>query len=107
MTENIEFDIDTAIKVLRQSGYYKQALKLSEKHAKHDDYLKIQLENSNNYLDAIEYIKKLGDEESVENLKKYGKLIMKHAPDKTIELLKIICSKINRMVFELKNTLIC
>jgi hypothetical protein len=104
MTENIEFDIDTAIKVLRQSGYYKQALKLSEKHAKHDDYLKIQLENSNNYLDAIEYIKKLGDEESVENLKKYGKLIMKHAPDKTIELLKIICSKINRMVFKLKYT---
>jgi len=70
--------------------------KLSEKHSKHDDYLKIQLENSNNYLEAIDYIKKLGDEESVENLKKYGKLIMKHAPDKTIELLKIICSKVNR-----------
>ena len=96
MTENIEFDIDTAIKVLRQSGFYKQALNLSEKHGKHDDYLKIQLENSNNYLDALDYIKKLSNQEAVENIKKYGKLIMKHAPEKTVELLKFLCSKINR-----------
>ncbi len=96
MTENIEFDIDTAIKVLRQSGYYKQALSLSEKNDKHDDYLKIQLENLKNYLEALDYIKKLDDEAAIENLKKYGKLMMKHIPDKTVELLKRICSKINR-----------
>lgn len=91
--KNVEFDIDTGIKVLRQSGYFKQALQLCEKHAKHEDYLKMQLENLKDYGNALEYIQRLDDLSAVLNLKKYGKLLMANVPEKTVELLKKLCSK--------------
>lgn len=90
---NIEFDIDTGIKVLRQSGYYKQALQLCEKHSKHEDYLKIQLEHLHDFATALDYIEKLDDASAVVNLKKYGKLMMTNIPDKTVEFFKKLCSK--------------
>lgn len=37
--------METAIKVLRQAGYYSHAVYLAEKHAHHEWYLKIQLED--------------------------------------------------------------
>ena len=37
--------METAIKVLRQAGYYSHALYLAENHAHHEWYLKIQLED--------------------------------------------------------------
>ncbi len=76
LQQNVDFDVDTAIKVLRQSGYYKQALQLCEKHVKHEDYLKIQLEHLKDYEAALNYIKKLDDDSAVFNVKKYGKLLM-------------------------------
>ena len=91
--QNVEFDVDTAIKVLRQSGYYKQALQLCEKHVKHEDYLKIQLEHLHDYAEALNYINKLDDASAVFNVKKYGKLLMSNIPDKTVEFLKQLCSK--------------
>lgn len=41
----VHFDVETAIKVLRQAGYYSHALYLAENHAHHEWYLKIQLED--------------------------------------------------------------
>lgn len=41
----VHFDVETAIKVLRQAGYYSHAVYLAEKHAHHEWYLKIQLED--------------------------------------------------------------
>ena len=96
MQQNIEFDIDTAVKVLRQSGYFGQALKLCEKHVKHEDYLKIQLEHLHDYAGALQYIKKLDDKSAVSNIKKYGKLLMSNIPEKTVEFLKALCSKLDR-----------
>lgn len=37
--------METAIKVLRQAGYYSHAVYLAEKHTHHEWYLKIQLED--------------------------------------------------------------
>jgi hypothetical protein len=93
MEQNVEFDINTAIKVLRQSHYYKQALELCEKHLMHEDYLKIQLENLHDYTEALNYITKLDDESAVFNIKKYGKLLMANIPAKTVSYLKELCSK--------------
>ena len=95
MQNNIDFDVDTTIKVLRQSGYFKQALQLCEKHVKHEDYLKIQLEHLNDFAEALDYIKKLDDRSTIFNLKKYGKLLMINIPEKTVEFLKVICSKLD------------
>lgn len=41
----VHFDVETAIKVLRQAGYYSHAVYLAEKHEHHEWYLKIQLED--------------------------------------------------------------
>ena len=93
MEQNVEFDVNTAIKVLRQSLYYKQALELCEKHSMHEDYLKIQLENLNDYAEALNYIKRLDDASAVLNVKKYGKLLMANIPQITVSFLKSLCSK--------------
>lgn len=41
----VHFDVEIAIKVLRQAGYYSHAVFLAEKHTHHEWYLKIQLED--------------------------------------------------------------
>jgi hypothetical protein len=93
LIENVDFDIDTAIKVLRQSGYYKQALNLCEKHLKHEDYIKIQLEYLNDHTKSLDYIRVLDDDFAIENLKLYGKVLMKNIPNETVVFLKKLCSK--------------
>ena len=55
----MDFDVETAINVCRQSGYCKHALALAEKHEKHEHYLKIQLEDIKDYQKALAYIGKL------------------------------------------------
>lgn len=41
----VHFDVEIAIKVLRQAGYHSHAVFLAEKHMNHEWYLKIQLED--------------------------------------------------------------
>lgn len=41
----VHFDVETAIRVLRQAGCYSHAVYLAEKHMHHEWYLKIQLED--------------------------------------------------------------
>ena len=96
LQHNVEFDVDTAIKVLRQSGYYKQALQLCDKHRRHEDYLKIQLENLHAYAEALAYIERLDEGSAVLNVKRYGKLLMANIPEETGVFLKSLCSKTDR-----------
>lgn len=60
--ENIDFDVDVAIKVCRQSSP-ENALSLAEKHCRHSLYIKILLEDRYEYTAALEYIEKLSVEE--------------------------------------------
>lgn len=60
--ENIDFDVDVAIKVCRQSSP-DNALALAEKHCRHSLYVKILLEDSQKYSVALEYIEKLSIEQ--------------------------------------------
>lgn len=55
----VDFDVETAIKVCRQAGYFEHALFLAEKHNKHEWYLRIQLEDIKQYHKALEYIGRL------------------------------------------------
>lgn len=41
----VHFDVEIAIKVLRQAGYHSHAVFLAEQHMHHEWYLKIQLED--------------------------------------------------------------
>nr|XP_051693658.1 vacuolar protein sorting-associated protein 11 homolog isoform X2 [Oryctolagus cuniculus] len=88
----VHFDVETAIKVLRQAGYYSHALYLAENHAHHEWYLKIQLEDIKNYQEALQYIGKLPFEQAESNMKRYGKTLMHHIPEQTTQLLKGLCT---------------
>ncbi|CAG8787311.1 21745_t:CDS:10, partial [Dentiscutata erythropus] len=75
-TDNeLNFDIETAIKVCRQAGYYEHAVYLANKFGEHESYLKIQIEDVKDYENALEYIRKLGSIEANRNLQKYGKIL--------------------------------
>ncbi|KAG1669413.1 Vacuolar protein sorting-associated protein 11 [Nymphon striatum] len=73
----VDFDVEIAIKVCRQAGFYTHALYLAERHQQHEWYLKIQLEDHQDYMCALSYISKLDFYEE---------------PEKTTELLKSLCT---------------
>jgi hypothetical protein len=56
----LPFDLETVIRVLRQAGYFDHAVYLAKKYERHDDYLRIQIEDAGRYKDALEYLRKLG-----------------------------------------------
>lgn len=80
---------------MRSSGYSKQALELSKLHLKHEDYLKIQLEDLKDYLGALNYIKKLDENTSIGMIKRYGKQLMDELPTETLDFVKTLVTKIN------------
>lgn len=58
--EELPFDLDTAIKVCRQAGFFEHATYLAKKWGRHEDYLRIQIEDAQQYGDAIRYLRSLG-----------------------------------------------
>lgn len=56
------FDLDTAIRVCRQAGYYEHAAYLAEKYERHEDYLRIMIEDAGEFRAAGAYLRKLGPE---------------------------------------------
>jgi len=51
-----KFDVETAIKVSRQAGYFEHALYLAKHFNFHEWYLKILLEDVKDYDQALGYI---------------------------------------------------
>uniref|UniRef100_A0A4W5NLN9 VPS11 core subunit of CORVET and HOPS complexes n=1 Tax=Hucho hucho TaxID=62062 RepID=A0A4W5NLN9_9TELE len=88
----VQFDVEIAIKVLRQAGYHSHAVFLAKRHQHHEWYLKIQLEDLTNYEKALHYIGRLPFEQAESNMKRYGKTLMHHVPDGTTLLLKGLCT---------------
>ena len=58
----LPFDLDTAIRVCRQAGYFENASYLAKKYERHEDYLRIQIEDAGNYKLALAYLRRLGPE---------------------------------------------
>lgn len=56
----LPFDLETAIRVCRQAGYFEHASYLAKKHERHEDYLRIQIEDAGNYKEALQYLRVLG-----------------------------------------------
>ncbi|CAG5986498.1 unnamed protein product [Menidia menidia] len=88
----VHFDVEIAIKVLRQAGYHRHAVFLAERHQHHEWYLKIQLEDLKNYQEGLRYIGRLPFEQAESNMKRYGKTLMHHVPEGTTLLLKGLCT---------------
>jgi len=90
--KNLNFDVETAIKVCRQASYHEHALYLAKKFQQHEWYLKIQLEDVNNYTDALNYISSLEFFEAEKNMKLYGKVLVNNIPEPTTQLLIKLCT---------------
>lgn len=60
--DELPFDLDTAIRVCRQAGFYEHATYLAKKYGKHEEYLRIQLEDAGQWEEALSYLRNLGPE---------------------------------------------
>ncbi|XP_041982097.1 vacuolar protein sorting-associated protein 11 homolog [Aricia agestis] len=87
----IDFDVDVAIKVVRQVSI-EDALSLAQNHKRHDWYLKMMIEDKKEYTQALDYIAELEFEDAEIYIKKYGHKLIQHAPNESTKLLKNLCT---------------
>ncbi|KAI0771073.1 hypothetical protein BD413DRAFT_663912 [Trametes elegans] len=92
--DELPFDLDTAIRVCRQAGYFEHASYLAKKYERHEDYLRIQIEDAGNYKDALTYLRRLGAEAAESNLARYGRAMLDNLPEETTDLLIDICTSL-------------
>lgn len=90
--DELPFDLETAIRVCRQAGYFDHASYLAKKYDRHEDYLRIQIEDAGNYKDALAYLKKLGPDEADSSIARYGRALLASLPDETTQLLIDLCT---------------
>lgn len=60
--EGLMFDVDTAIAMCRQAGYYEQAVYLAQKQGDHEVVVGVMVENLNRVPEALSYIRGLEPE---------------------------------------------
>lgn len=90
-TGELPFDLETAIRVCRQAGYFDHAVALAEKFNLPEEFLRIQIEDREQWLNAISYIRTLGQEEAESNLKRYGKALLTNVPEQATEVFIDLC----------------
>ncbi|KAK0120111.1 hypothetical protein ONS95_011520 [Cadophora gregata] len=83
---DLKFDLDTAISMCRQGGYYDQAAYLATKHGEHELVVDILIEDSKLYPDALQYIWRLEPDAAYPNMMKYARVLLEHCPKQTTEL---------------------
>ncbi|TFK36435.1 hypothetical protein BDQ12DRAFT_686883 [Crucibulum laeve] len=103
-SEELPFDLDTAIRVCRQAGYFEHAGYLAKKYERHEDYLRIQIEDAGKYSEALAYLRKLGPEAAESNLARYGRAMLEHLPEETTQLLIDLCTSSGPLVSEPEET---
>ncbi|KAG6844504.1 hypothetical protein H0H87_006329 [Tephrocybe sp. NHM501043] len=96
----LPFDLETAIRVCRQAGYFEHASYLAKKYERHEDYLRIQIEDAGNYGDALQYLRKLGPDAAESNLARYGRAMLENLPEETTQLLIDLCTSSGQLTPE-------
>ena len=74
------FDLDTAISMCRQGGYYDQAVFLATKHGEHEMVVDILVEDSKKYSGALDYIWRLEHGLAYPLMMKYAIVLLEHCP---------------------------
>ena len=85
--KEIQFDLDTAISMCRQGGYFDQAAYLARKHSEHDIVVSVLIEDLHKYAEALEYIWRLEPPLAYTNMTKYATVLLSHCPEDTTSLL--------------------
>ncbi|KAJ3838462.1 hypothetical protein F5878DRAFT_652044 [Lentinula raphanica] len=96
--DELPFDLDTAIRVCRQAGYFDHAGYLAKKYDRHEDYLRIQIEDAGKYSEALSYLRQLGVDAAEGNLARYGRALLSNLPEETTELLIDLCTTMSTTV---------
>ena len=86
---DLKFDLETAIIMCRQGGYFEQAAYLATKHGENDLVIDILIEDSKKYAEALEYIWRLDPPAIYSNLVKYARTLLYHCPESTTELFTV------------------
>ncbi|EEP79806.1 conserved hypothetical protein [Uncinocarpus reesii 1704] len=82
----LKFDLDTAIAMCRQGGYFEQATYLATKHGENDMVVDILIEDSKNYSEALQFIWSLEPSLAYPNLMKYARVLLEHCPQPTTKI---------------------
>ncbi|KAL6960502.1 hypothetical protein U1Q18_038265 [Sarracenia purpurea var. burkii] len=93
MAQEHKFDVETAIRVCRAANYHEHAMYVAKKAGRHEWYLKILLEDLGSYEEALQYISSLEPSQAGVTVKKYGKILIEHKPNETIEILLRLCTE--------------
>ena len=80
------FDLETAISMCRQGGYYGQAVFLAKKNLEHDLVISILIEDSKKYPDALDYIWRREPNVAYSNLMRYARVLLENCSDQTTQL---------------------
>ncbi|KAL9085048.1 MAG: hypothetical protein Q9165_007789 [Trypethelium subeluteriae] len=83
---DLKFDLETAISMCRQGGYFDQAAFLARKHDEHELVIDILIEDSKKYAEALAYIWRLNPPEAYRNMMKYATVLLEHCPKDTTQL---------------------
>ncbi|KAK4444048.1 vacuolar protein sorting-associated protein 11 [Podospora aff. communis PSN243] len=83
---DLKFDLDTAISMCRQGGYYEQAAYLAKKHGETDLVVDILIEDSKAYGDALEFVWHLHPDAAYPCLMKYARVLIEHCKKDATQL---------------------
>ncbi|KAG2351149.1 hypothetical protein BDR07DRAFT_1476106 [Suillus spraguei] len=89
---DLPFDLDTAIRVCRQAGYFDHASYLAKRYKRHEDYLRVMIEDAGKYGEALTYLRHLGAVAAESNLARYGRAMLDNLPEETTQLLIDLCT---------------
>ncbi|KAF3765414.1 vacuolar protein sorting-associated protein 11 [Cryphonectria parasitica EP155] len=77
---DLKFDLDTAISMCRQGGYFEQAAYLAKKHGENDLVVDILIEDLRSYDEALNFIWRLDPQEAYPCLMKYARVLIENCP---------------------------
>ncbi|KXX75148.1 Vacuolar protein sorting-associated protein 11 [Madurella mycetomatis] len=83
---DLKFDLDTAILMCRQGGYYEQAAYLAKKHGENDLVVDILIEDSKAYDEALDFIWHMDPETAYTCLMKYARVLIEHCPKEATQI---------------------
>ena len=83
---DLKFDLETAISMCRQGGYFDQAAYLARKYDEHELVIDILIEDSKKYAEALAYIWRLNPPNAYRNMMKYATVLLEHHPKDTTQL---------------------
>lgn len=87
----LPFDLETAIRVCRQAGYFDHAVYLAKTFDQPDEYLRIQIEDRHEWTDALLFIRSCDQDRAEAYLRRYGKTLLAAVPDAATRLFVDLC----------------